>query len=164
MAGLRPIFRWLALVTMAVWLGGFTFYSSFVLPILHETIGRFETGATVTREVAVKLNLAGVATLAVWWALAAAERREGSAAARRLRVALLATDSAVLVGLVWLHSVMAGRLDEGPMRGFYPMHRVYLWASTVQWALNLALLGVTVWLWTPPSAATDGAIAGPGSR
>ena len=42
---------------------------------------------------------------------------------------------------------MRQQLDEGSLRGFYPMHRLYLIASTVQWVANLALVGVSLWIW-----------------
>jgi hypothetical protein len=33
------------------------------------------------------------------------------------------------------------------MRRFHPLHQVYLIGSTVQWAVNLALLAVTLRIW-----------------
>jgi hypothetical protein len=141
------IFRWVALTALSVWLGGFTFYSAIVIPILHDVLGSLETGS-VTRKVTVALNIAGVVALAAWWGLVWAERAVGSASARAWRVGLLAVDTLILLGLFALHGVMSGRLDAGSLRGFYPLHRVYLIASTAQWAVNLALPAVSLHLWS----------------
>ena len=43
--------------------------------------------------------------------------------------------------------MLARLLDTGSMRGFFPRHEFYLTLSTVQWAINLALLAVSVVLW-----------------
>jgi hypothetical protein len=48
-----------------------------------------------------------------------------------------------LVILIALHGVLDRRLDAAEMRGFSPLHRLYLWVSTVQWLANLSLL--TCW-------------------
>jgi hypothetical protein len=140
------LLRWLALMALAVWFGGFTFYSAAVLPVLHEVMGSLEAGS-VTREVTDTLNLAGASALSGWWVLAGAEWRLGRPGARRLRLGLLTADTAILIGLFALHPVMDRRLDTGSLRGFYPLHRVYLIASTVQWVVNLALVAVSLVVW-----------------
>jgi hypothetical protein len=133
--------RFLGLLTLSIWVGGFTFYSAVVIPILHDAIGTSETGA-ITRRVTHAINAAGVATVAVWWLIVGLERSlaSGSLRLRRARFWLLAGTSALLVFLVVLHRVMDDRLDAGRLQGFYPLHRVYLIASTAQWFLNLGLL------------------------
>jgi hypothetical protein len=151
--GLRHlVIRWVATVLLAVWFGGFTFYSSFVLPVLHAEMGKFDTGAVVTRQVTARLNQVGAATLAAWWVLVAAERPAGTRQARLCRVGLLAADTLILIGLFTLHAAMSRRLDASPVRGFYPLHRVYLWASTMQWVVNLALVAVTLRVWSPSAS------------
>lgn len=148
--------RWLALVSFALWFGGFTFYSAVVIPVLEEAMGRVEAGSMVTREVTDTLNLIGLATLILWWLLAWFERPLGGPWAPRLRVGLLATDTALLIGLLALHKVLDRRLDEGRMEGFYPLHETYLIASTVQWGANLALLASSIWIWrTNPGTADE---------
>ncbi len=42
---------------------------------------------------------------------------------------------------------MDGRLESGSLRGFYPLHRIYLIASTAQWLANLGLLAVVLVPW-----------------
>jgi hypothetical protein len=149
------VLRWLALVTMSVWLGGFTFHSSVVIPVLDRLIGRVETGF-ITREVTNYLNGIGVGTVLVWWLLVAAESSSGTTRQRRLRAGALAISTAILFGLVVLHRIMDARLDGGSLRGFYLLHRVYLIASAVQWVANLALLAATTAIWQDTKSTAGG--------
>src|SRR5262245_29351088 len=116
MAARLLILRWIALVALSVWVGGFTFYSAVVIPILHDVLGSLGTGS-VTREVTDALNLAGVVALASLWVLVVSERSLGPARVRRWRVGLLTADTTILIGLFALHRVMDRRLDSGSLRG-----------------------------------------------
>ena len=147
--------RWLALVSLAVWFGGFTFYSAVVIPVLDGAMGKVEAGSLVTREVTDALNLIGLATLGIWWWLVWLERSLGGLWARRVRVGLIALDTAVLVGLFAMHQVLDRKLDEGRMEGFYPLHETYLIASTVHLAANLALVALSLWIWDRPNRTAD---------
>ncbi|MFO0951828.1 MAG: DUF4149 domain-containing protein [Isosphaeraceae bacterium] len=151
--------RWLAIVSLAVWFGGFTFYSAVVVPVLGEVMGKVESGSMVTREVTVTLNQIGVGTLAVWWVLSALERNAGGVWRARLRWGCLAVNSGLLVWLFVLHGVLGQQLDEGSMTGFYARHEFYLILSTVQWTLNLALVGLTLRIWRAIDAASGGDLA-----
>jgi hypothetical protein len=146
------ILRYLCLLGLAVWLGGFTFYGAAVVPVLHDELDHLQAGG-ITRRVTDTLNAFGAATLALWWLDAWAERTGGPAWAARARGGLLAASTAILAGLVALHRVMDARLDDGLLRGFYPLHRLYLWASTAQWLVHLALLAVALAAWTRPATA-----------
>ena len=138
--------RWVALVTFAIWFGGFTFYSAVVIPVLHDELGGIGQGA-ITGEVTNTLNAIGVGTVAAWWVLVGVERSVGGRRARWGRVGLLAVTTAVLFGLIALHPVLDARLEAGSRRDFFSLHQVYLIASTVQWVVNLALLALTLGLW-----------------
>jgi len=148
--GMQLIFRWLALVSMTVWLGGFTFYSSVVIPILHEEMGGIESGM-ITGQVSNYLNVFGVGAVVCWAILAGMERSIGECWAFWIRVFLLVVTGAILTGLIALHPVMDRRLETGELSHFYPLHKVYLIASTFQWGINLAILAVSVWIWRTPS-------------
>ncbi len=138
----NKILRTLFLMTLAIYIGGFTFYSMVVIPILHDRLeSAFETGL-VTQRVTVALNGLGAATLAIGWCsfgLDAIGRRQDGGGDRWRGWTLLGS-SLCLVALVVLHRVMDQRLESGTLTGFYPWHRAYLWVSTVQWVVNLALL------------------------
>ena len=140
------VLRFLSVLSLAVWVGGFTFYSAVVIPVLHDVLGSLDTGY-VTQRVTDFLNVAGVASVSVWWFAVWAERSLGSARARRLRLGSLAGTTLLLVLLVILHRVMDRRLETGSLRGFYPLHRAYLIVSTAQWFLNLGVVAASLVLW-----------------
>ena len=124
---------------MAAWLGGFTFYSAFVVPILHHEMGSFESGL-VTQRVTNDLNLVGAIALVPWWVEGWLDRRRGPLVSRGLRWLLLATTTLGLAWLCLLHRSMDRILDSDALAGFYPLHRVYLIVSTVMWVVNIALV------------------------
>ncbi len=146
--------RWAALVALTFWLGGFTFYSAVVIPILHDEMGGLESGR-ITGMVSNHLNAFGVAAIVIWWVLAWCERGPEERAVRRVRVGLLGVTTAVLALLIALHPIMDARLDSASMRSFHTLHFVYLNASTLQWGVNLALLAASVWIWRERRAAAD---------
>ncbi len=140
--------RFVCFVMLSIWVGGFTFYSAVVIPILHESLGSVETGY-VTRRVTDDINAVGFITAASWWLLVWVERKQSDQQriplrARRIRLGLLLMTSAILLFLVGLHQIMDARLDSGDLREFYPLHRVYLIASTIQWFSNLGLMSVLI--------------------
>jgi len=142
--------RFLVLIGLFFWQGGFTFYASVVVPIGQQQFGHLRQGF-VTRQVTIYLNLAGAAALVLllWELLASADR---AAWRRRSRWLLWAGMLLTLIHLHWLH----GQLDELlAARGFLvrddeafrPQHRLYLWISTVQWACGLLFLFLTLGTW-----------------
>jgi hypothetical protein len=138
--------RSLAMIAHAVWLGGFTFYGAVVIPILHEEYGSLD-GGLITGRVSDRLNALGVGTVALWWFVAWVDRRRGPALARRLRLGLLAMTTALLSFLVVDHEILDARLATSGLTGFYGDHRIYLIASTIQWAANLGLVPVALAIW-----------------
>jgi hypothetical protein len=139
--------RSILMITHAVWLGGFTFYGAAVIPVLHDELNDLDAGH-ITQRVSDRLNLIGLATLALWWALAWAERRTSPRLARRLRLGLLSATTVLLAFLAVDHEILDDRLARYGLAGFYAYHRVYLVASTIQWAVNLALVPATLAIWT----------------
>ena len=139
--------RWLALVTMAVWLGGFTFYSAVVVPALEEVMGKVAAGESVTRFVTVPLNQIAWLTVGVWTVLAMTEWRLGPKWLRLARAALIAIDGVTLAWMHLTHGVLGRMLDSGTKNGFYTLHERYLIASTVQWGANLALIALSLAVW-----------------
>jgi hypothetical protein len=57
--------------------------------------------------------------------------------------------------LFLLHPLLDVLLETGDLSGFYPLHQIYLNASTAQWAANLALLAVTLWIWRERAPTTQ---------
>jgi hypothetical protein len=134
-AGLRSLF----LVALAITIGGFTFYSAVVIPILHDRLeSAFETGLVTQRVTDVLNALAGITLLLGWSVFGVAAIRRDRVG--RCHVWTLLISTTCLITLVVLHRVMDQKLATANLSGFYPCHRAYLWTSTVQWVANLALL------------------------
>jgi Na+-driven multidrug efflux pump len=142
--------RFLALIALFYWQGGFTFYASVVVPIGQQVFGPLRQGF-LTRQVTVYLNLAGALALVVLvWDLLTA--RDPSKWRRRTRWLLWIGMMLTLLWLIRLH----GLLDEHLVAkgyiirdadAFRPGHRLYLWISTVQWAWGLLYVLATVAAW-----------------
>lgn len=147
MPWLRFGLRWLCLLAWSVWVGGFMFYGGVVVPILHEAVGNLEGGA-ITREVTLGLNGLGALTLLLWWLDLALEARRAPVWLFGLRVGTLGLMTGLWALLVVLHAVMAARLDAGAMTRFYPLHRLYLGTSTLQWLASLVQLACGLFFWT----------------
>jgi hypothetical protein len=136
------VLRFACSLTLAVWVGGFTFYGAVVIPILHEELDSLQAGG-ITRRVTDVLNAVGVATLTVWSLAAWFERSVEPHPVRRARLGLLATSLVLLLFLILLHEIMDQWLEAGSLRSFYPLHRAYLIASTAQWFANLGLMALS---------------------
>jgi hypothetical protein len=136
------LFRFAAIWTLAIWLGGFTFYAAAVIPVLHDQLGSALESGLVTQQVTIALNWLGVATVTIGLVLAIFERALGwrGSFSSRASLGLIAATALCLVGLFILHPMLDRRLDAGEMAAFYLLHRAYLWVSTVQWVTNSALL------------------------
>ncbi len=141
--------RILVVAALALWLGGFTFYSAVVVPVGTERLGVTSQGF-ITQRVTEFLNLVGAVALVPlgWDALAGAAPGRG----RWLRVLLWLVLAGTLVTLWVMHPAMSEYLDPSTehvrdRRLFRRLHRIYLWVSTAQWLAGLIYLGVTVRDW-----------------
>jgi hypothetical protein len=148
---MRTLRRFLALAALFFWQGGFTFYSSVVVPLGQrpEFLGPRHQGF-LTREVTNYLNLAGLVALPLLaWELAAG--RDPGRARKGIRWGLWAVLAATLAGLYLLHGWLDGMMDPGSLevdsRSFRPLHRLYLWVSTVQWGAAVGYLVLSLGAW-----------------
>ncbi len=134
--------RALAVLLLALWWGGFSFYAGRVVFIGHEVLRSKIRQGFITERVTTELNWLALAALAVaGWELLARRPSTRRAAWFCWIVALLST-----AALFALHSKMAGMLDFTARQitddaHFYQWHRVYLLFATVQW-LAVAVLGL----------------------
>lgn len=149
MVGLTFWRRFLVLAALMFWQGGFTFYAAVVVPVGQDMFGHVQQGF-VTRRVTNYLNEAGAVALAVlaWDARATPD----GARRRRVRWALWLGMAAALAVLAGLHTRLDELLDVEHFqilsrKGFRPNHRLYLWVSTLQWALALAYALATLGAW-----------------
>jgi hypothetical protein len=147
-----PLLAWrfLVLIALMFWQGGFTFYAAVVVPIGQEVVGR-ETQPFITRQVAVWINISGGIALLMLALDVAAARREARWA-HRLRWLTWLGMAAALVALVCLYPQIDRYLDPeiqeiSGHRALRPWHRAYLWVSTVQWGFGLVYVGLTLRAW-----------------
>jgi hypothetical protein len=143
--------RFAALAALMVWQGGFIFYTAVVVPIGTEVLGSATDQGFITRRVTDSMNRCGAVALAMLaWEWAAT--RDPSRLRRYVRAALFVVMACGAATLFVLHGRLealldvenASVLDRGAFR---PIHRVYLWVSTGQWAAAVAYLALTLTAW-----------------
>jgi hypothetical protein len=140
--------RALVLAALALWLGGFIFYSAVVVPIGSARLG-FNVQGGITQRVTEVLNVVGIVALLPlgWDALAGAPAR-----GRWPRRALWLVLAATLAGLWALHPLLAdlmGPAGEGVRQRphFRRLHLAYLGVSAAQWLAGVLYLVLTVRDW-----------------
>lgn len=145
--------RFLVVIALMFWQGGFTFYVSVVVPMGTAVLRSTVHQGFITRKVTVWMNLTGAVVLVVLLVELVASRSESGAGWRRwLRIVAWLIMACSQGLLFWLHGyldslmVERGRIVLDP-EVFYPAHRVYLWAHTVQWFAGLVFVGLTLRTW-----------------
>jgi hypothetical protein len=140
--------RYLVLIALMFWQGGFTFYSAVVVPIGQDLFGRKQ--GFLTREVTFWMNVSGaIALLVLAWDTAAVR---DLASRRSLRWWCLLVMIVGLGALVWLRPQMDQYLDVEELRivdrsSFRFAHRWYLWISTGQWGAGLVYILCMLLAW-----------------
>ncbi|MFV0445465.1 MAG: hypothetical protein ACK5Q5_17945 [Planctomycetaceae bacterium] len=129
--------RRIALLLLALWWGGLTFYAVVVIPIGTELLGSVEQGF-ITQRVTLWLNRLALLTAI---ATASAVFRSGRRS-RYLNWTVLTIGCPVLM---LLHSRLDAGLDLAAREvidsdSFYREHQYYLWATTLQWLAGGSLL------------------------
>ena len=139
--------RWLVISQFAVWIGGFSFYAAYVVPLGNQVLGSSRAQGFITQQVTYWLNFVCAIALLLMAieSIAIAFKQK-----RWIRFCPLVFTMFVfvsLLALVWLHDVMDEQLDPvaeivKDETRFYQLHRGYLWLSTFQWAAGW------IWLYT----------------
>ena len=156
----RTVRRFLVIQALMLWQGGFLFYTTFVVPTGTEVLGSAAAQGAITARVTSVLNLLGVVGIAVVaWDLAATRDPSNRRTAARWWCWAAALVCQYL--LLALHQILISLMDPGRMHvviraPFYPLHRIYLWASTVQWFAGVLLVWWTLRAWSQE------AVTGPG--
>jgi hypothetical protein len=143
--------RFVLILCMAFWQGGFMFYGGVVVPVGASVLGSEVEQGFITQSVTNYLNVAAAVCLSVWGLMLALDRPRS----RRLARAAWALWSLIVVILgaqIGLHIPMDHYLDA-PNRAvldevkFLRLHEAYLTLSTIQWLMCLALLAITLTAW-----------------
>ena len=143
--------RFLLLIALSFSFGGFSFYAIVVVPIGGRVLDATSQGF-VTRDVTQVLNVASMVTvLMVAWE-AVAGRHDRSPRTNRGLLAAIPLWGLTCLVLAGLHPRLDSFLDPNeftvtePLR-FYRLHQVYLWTSTLQWLVSLAVIWMLVSGW-----------------
>ena len=144
--------RFVVVQALLLWQGGFLFYVAVVVPAGTRVLGSAAAQGAITARVTDALNAIGAVALVVlaaelWLARTARRRRWASWGVAVLCQALL----------FYLHLRLESYMDDEHryvlvLPPFYPTHRVYLWASTVQWVACLMLTWWTLRAWRDEDA------------
>jgi hypothetical protein len=154
--------RFLVLGALLFWQGGFTFYAAVVVPVGRSVLAKeLDKQGRITGRVTNYLNLAGGVALGL---LLPDLLSDGDPAKRRRwgRWLLWLAMLLALGALLWFH-VLLDRMfpapEPGEHPGFRPLHRLYLWVSTGQWACAVLYLLLTLRAWhaedAVPAASLD---------
>lgn len=148
---MQVILRLLWIVLFAVWQGGFMFYGAIVVPVGTRVLGSESLQGFVTQSVTNYLNIIGALALSYWISefLLCCDTNKIRNCSRWV---LLGTMMLLLGLLVWMHTKLDGFLDAGSQvvlqhQQFHRLHSWYLIISTVEWALSLVFLVVTLAAW-----------------
>jgi hypothetical protein len=129
---MQRIARYAAVLSLAVWIGGLTFYALVVVPIGAETIGSTQQGF-ITQQVTIWLNRIGLVVLIILLP---------SLQTGWMR-ATWGTLALTLAALFLLHSQLDALLissQESDHATFYNWHRAYLLVTALQWLAGLGHL------------------------
>ncbi len=148
--------RFLFIAAVGLWLGGFTFYGAFVIPVGTSVLGGHVRQGFVTQQVTDSLNSVGsVAICVIFWNAAAVWRARSG----WVRFGLAATGALMAltqVQLLIMHPMLDRLLDPAARaiidrHRFDALHRIYLIGASVQWAAGVA----HVWCAVAERAAPD---------
>ena len=158
---MRTLRRYLTLIALMFWLGGFTFYASVVVPVGTAVLKSDLRQGFITRRVTFYLNLVAATALVVLLAevLLTADRSRR----RWVRLGLWGVMAVCQVGLFVGHSYLDDRLQPKGMlildsETFRPVHRLYLWTHTVQWGAGLIFIGLMLRAWMNEDQASTPSI------
>jgi hypothetical protein len=143
--------RLLVLQVLLLWQGGFLFYTAVVVPVGTTVLGSAAAQGAITAHVTDTLNLIGVLTLLI---LAAELGLTHDPSVRRTTARwwcwwILFVAQGLLL---YFHRLLDAFMDPSRTHvvirpPFYPVHRLYLWASTAQWLVCLVLVWLTLLAW-----------------
>ena len=149
--------RFLIMVAVVVWLGGFTFYAAVVIPTAHDVLGTHLEVGFITQKVTHWLNLGGGLTMLALAANIWLLKRSGVSGLRPLVITWSILVSSLIILLVLhphLDIFLDGTEHEIAHRvDFYAWHRVYLIVATIQWCAAVVHLWYVLARWRLPAVS-----------
>ena len=142
--------RFLLLVAIAFWQGGFMFYGGVVVPTGTAVLGSEVEQGFITESVTNSLNYAGGVCVLLWGITIALDAR--SPILKRACGAMWLFITAALAVLIGLHVQMDRLLNVADHTvlnedRFLGLHQAYLTTISLQWIVCLLLLLLTLQMW-----------------
>jgi len=139
------VWRFLAVLSIALWLGGFTFHTSVTLRVGGEILGGLEQGY-VTQAALGRLHWFGAAMILMSTIDAAIHWGRLGKAARGIQAATVTVMTIALAMLFKIHAEMSALMDADsltrPDKGaFSPLHQQYQKFASALWLCSLVELG-----------------------
>jgi hypothetical protein len=148
---MKTVRRFVLLQALLLWQGGFLFYAAVVVPAGEEVLGSAAAQGPITARVTDTLNTIGLVALVV---LAIDLRLTLDSNVHRTAIRWWCWSVAILcqVALFYFHVLLDAFMDPTRTRviigpPFRPVHRMYLWAVSVQWFVCLLLLWFNLRAW-----------------
>jgi len=143
--------RFLVVQLLLLWQGGFLFYAAVVVPVGTRVLGSAAAQGVITARVTDTLNAIGVVGLAVV-ALDLGLTRDPDPRRTAVRWWCWSTAFVCQGLLLVFHQLLDAFMDPDRTRvvigpPFSPVHRMYLWASSLQWFACLVLTWLTLRAW-----------------
>lgn len=144
--------RFIVILVLGFWLGGFTFYASVVIHTGHRVFGGQREVGFLTQEVTRWLNVSAVIALAVLlWNVLAEARGANCWIATALGFTWIVM-LAIQVVLFRLHPALDRLLQADTQAildrsAFHHLHKLYMNLSTAQWSAGLLHILLMFWLW-----------------
>jgi hypothetical protein len=144
--------RFVVVQLLLLWQGGFLFYASCVVPAGTDVLGKAGQGA-ITARVTDALNAIGLVGVGIL-ALELSLTRDPNPLRPARRWWAWGVAMLCQFFLLYLHMLLDAFMDPDRKRvvigpPFYPVHRMYLWTSTIQW------LACLLWMWWTVNAWRD---------
>jgi hypothetical protein len=158
---MTPLRQFLVVQSLLLWQGGFLFYAAFVVPAGTEVLGSAAAQGAITVRATAALNVCGVAALALsCWDLSRTAAPSARLTAARWWCWTVAAVCQWFI--LFFHALLTSFMSPdrvhvvvGPP--FRPVHRAYLWLSTVQWVACLVLAWATLRAWAAEDRQPKGA-------
>lgn len=148
---MRTLRRFLVVQFLLLWQGGFLFYTAVVVPTGTQTLGSAAAQGAITARVTDTLNVVGAVGLAVV-ALDLALTRDTVWRRTYARWWCWGIAFVCQVLLFAFHQLLDAFMDPARTRvvigpPFYPVHRMYLWASSIMWFACFVLAWLSLLAW-----------------
>ena len=146
---LTTFLRFLFLVSLLFWQGGFMFYGGVVVPVGGAILGSETEQGFITQSVTNYLNLAGAVCLLFWLAELWTSRKAGLL---KIEWAFWLLNAFSMAVLVIAHHIMDQTLNSANSsitnpKTFDQLHKVYIGTSSIQWALSRCMLLLMLLRW-----------------